>query len=56
VARVFRAVPQHRQIYSAAQQAADFPFGLPNPLTVQVCQLSSATGRGHIKREMLYVR
>jgi hypothetical protein len=55
VKRVFRAVAQHSQRYSAAQQAADFPSGLPNPLTVQVCQLSSVTGRGHMKRETLYV-
>lgn len=55
VRRRFGAVPHGRQVYSAAQQAADFPSGLPNPLTVQVCQLSSVTGRGRVKKEKLYV-
>jgi hypothetical protein len=56
VARTFPAVPQHSQVYTAAQQAADFPAGLPNPLTVRVYQLSSVTGRGRQKKEDLYVR
>jgi hypothetical protein len=56
VMRTFAAIPQHSQLYSAAQQAADFPLGLPNPLTVNVYQLSSAIGRGRQKKEMLYVR
>jgi hypothetical protein len=56
VVRSFSAVPQHSQIYSAAQQAADFPDGLPNPLVVNVYQLSSAVGRGRQKTESLYVR
>jgi hypothetical protein len=56
VARTFTSVPQHAQVYTAAQQAADFPSGLPNPLTVQVYQLSSVVGRGRQKKESLYVR
>jgi len=55
VVRSFAAVPQHSQRYTAQQRAADFPAGLPNPLTVQVCQLSSVTGRGRMKKEKLYV-
>jgi len=55
VVRRFEAVPQNSQIYSAAQQAADFPSGLPNPLTVRVTQLSSVTGRGRARKEHLYV-
>ena len=42
-------------IYSAAQRAADFPGGLPNPLTIAVYQLSSLVGRGHKAKEALYV-
>ena len=56
VVRTFSAVPQHSQTYTAAQQATDFPTGLPGPLTVRVYQLSSATGRGRMKQEDLYVR
>ncbi|HVV29126.1 MAG TPA: glycoside hydrolase/phage tail family protein [Rhizomicrobium sp.] len=56
VVRSFAAIPQHSQIYTAAQQADDFPGGLPNPLVVNVYQLSSALGRGRQKKEMLYVR
>jgi hypothetical protein len=56
VVRTFSAVAQHSQIYTAAQQAADFPGGLPNPLVVNVYQLSSAIGRGRQKKESLYVR
>ncbi len=56
VVRVFSGVPQHAQVYTGAQQAADFPAGLPNPLTVNVYQLSSVTGRGRQKKEALYVR
>ena len=52
----FSGVTQHSQVYTAAQQVADFPAGLPNPLTVQVCQLSSLVGRGRMKKEALYVR
>ncbi|HEX3754558.1 MAG TPA: glycoside hydrolase/phage tail family protein [Rhizomicrobium sp.] len=54
--RTFPGVLQHSQVYSAAQQAADFPSGLPNPLTVAVYQLSSVLGRGQQKKEQLYVR
>ncbi len=54
--RTFSGVPQHSQIYSAAQQAADFPAGLPNPLIVNVYQLSAAVGRGRQTQEALYVR
>ena len=56
VVRTFAGVPQHSQLYSAAQQAADVPAGLPNPLVVNVYQLSSVTGRGRQKKELLYVR
>jgi hypothetical protein len=56
VVRTFAAIPQHAQVYSAAQQAADFPGGLPDPLVVNVYQLSSAVGRGRMKTESLYVR
>jgi hypothetical protein len=55
VVRSFLGVTRHSQVYSAAQQAADFPAGLPNPLTVTVYQLSSAVGRGRAKKETLYV-
>jgi hypothetical protein len=33
-------------LYTAAQQAADFPGGLPDPLTVRVSQWSAAVGWG----------
>ncbi|MBV9548264.1 MAG: glycoside hydrolase/phage tail family protein [Alphaproteobacteria bacterium] len=56
VVRSFAAVPQHAQRYDVGQQAADFPGGLPNPLIVNVYQLSSVLGRGRRKKEMLYVR
>jgi len=56
VVRTFVSVPQHSQLYSATQQAVDFPSGLPNPLTVAVYQLSSVLGRGRQKKEQLYVR
>jgi hypothetical protein len=55
VIRSFASIAQPSQLYSAAQQAADFPAGLPNPLQVNVWQLSSALGRGHGKTEFLYV-
>lgn len=56
VVRTFSGIAQHSQTYTAAQQAADFPAGLPNPLTVQVYQLSSLLGRGRMRKETLYVR
>lgn len=56
VVRSFSGVTQHSQLYTAAQAAADFPSGLPNPLTVQVYQLSSLLGRGRMRKENLYVR
>lgn len=56
VMRSFSNIAQHSQTYTAAQQAADFPAGLPNPLTVAVYQRSSAIGRGRAKKEALYVR
>jgi hypothetical protein len=56
VVRSFASVPQNSQVFTAAQQAADFPSGLPNPLTVRVAQRSSAIGRGRAKTETLYVR
>jgi hypothetical protein len=56
VVRTFSGIGAHAQIYTAAQQAGDFPGGLPNPLTVQVYQLSALVGRGRMKKETLYVR
>jgi len=56
VVRTFSNVSQHCQVYTATQQAADFPSGLPNPLIVRVCQRSSVVGRGRQKTETLYVR
>jgi hypothetical protein len=56
VVRSFLAVTQQSQLYTAAEQAADFPSGLPNPLDVNLYQLSSAIGRGRQKTESLYVR
>ncbi|HEY4941650.1 MAG TPA: glycoside hydrolase/phage tail family protein [Rhizomicrobium sp.] len=55
VIRSFASLPQSSQAYTAAQQAADFPSGLPVPLVVNVYQLSSALGRGGKKTESLYV-
>lgn len=55
VVRSFLSLTLPLQLYSAAQRAADFPSGLPNPLQVHVWQLSSALGRGHVKTELLYV-
>jgi len=54
--RTFSNVGQNSQIYTAAQQAVDFPAGLPNPLLVRVSQRSSVAGRGRPKTEQLYVR
>jgi hypothetical protein len=56
VVRIFSSIPQHSQTYTAAQQAADFPAGLPNPLVVNLYQLSSVMGRGRQRTESLYVR
>jgi hypothetical protein len=56
VVRSFAAVAQNSQAYTAAQQAADFASGLPNPLIVRVYQRSSVVGRGRPKTESLYVR
>ena len=56
VLRTFSAIPQHSQLYTAAEQAADFPGGLPDPLVVNVYQRSAAVGRGFVKTESLYVR
>jgi hypothetical protein len=55
VVRTFSSIPQHSQIYTAAQQAADFS-SLPNPLVVNLYQRSSVVGRGRQKTESLYVR
>jgi hypothetical protein len=56
VVRTFAGLATPTLTYSAAQQAADFPAGLPNPLTVNLYQLSSVVGRGRQKKETLYVR
>ncbi len=40
--------------YAAAAIAADFPGGLPGPLTIAVYQLSTAFGRGAGKRAAFY--
>ncbi|MDR3527323.1 MAG: glycoside hydrolase/phage tail family protein [Rhizomicrobium sp.] len=56
VIRTFSNLPQNSQLYTAAQQASDFPSGLPNPLVIRVAQRSSVLGRGRAKTEALYVR
>ena len=56
VVRSFAGVTQHSQVYTAADQAADFPSGLPVPLEVNIYQLSSVTGRGRLCKDFLYVR
>ncbi len=56
VVRTFAAIAENSQVYTAAQQAADFASGLPNPLIVRVFQRSSVIGRGRPKTESLYVR
>jgi hypothetical protein len=56
VVRTFRDIGANSQLYSAGQQAADFPGGLPNPLTIRVYQLSARMGRGRQAKEALYVR
>ena len=56
VMRVFAGLTAPVLTYNAAQQAMDFPAGLPNPLTVNLYQLSSVVGRGRQKKETLYVR
>jgi hypothetical protein len=56
VIRTFAAVAQNSQNYTAAQQAADFPSGVPNPLIVRVCQRSSVVGAGGRKTAFLYIR
>jgi hypothetical protein len=56
VVRSFSGITQHAQVYAAADQTIDFPSGLPNPLEVNVYQLSSVTGRGRQRKEFLYVR
>lgn len=55
VVRTFAGLSEHTCTYSAAQQAADFPSGLPAPLAVRVYQLSALTGRGRALKEDLYV-
>jgi hypothetical protein len=56
VVRSFSALPQESCLYTAAQQAADFPSGLPNPLVVNVYQNSAVVGRGWSKTAQLYTR
>jgi hypothetical protein len=56
VVRSFLSIPQPSQLYTLAQQQADFPSGLPNPLAVNLYQRSAAVGRGRAKTESLYVR
>ena len=56
VVRTFSNVPQNSQVYTAAEQAADFPGGLPDCLIVRVYQRSSVVGRGRSKTEALYVK
>jgi hypothetical protein len=56
VVRSFNGLTGHSCVYAAADQAADFPAGLPNPLTIRVYQLSAVTGRGRQAEESLYVR
>jgi len=56
VVRRFSAISQTSQLYTAAEQTADFPSGLPNPLILRVCQRSSVIGQGSFRTETLYVR
>lgn len=56
VIRSVPSLPQASFLYTAAMQAADFPSGLPDPLTVRLYQRSSVLGRGRPKTESLYVR
>ncbi|GAA0548044.1 hypothetical protein FHS83_000944 [Rhizomicrobium palustre] len=56
VVRSYRAIAGESQRYSVADQEADFPSGLPNPLTLRVAQRSTVLGRGNMKTETLYVR
>ena len=53
VVRTFSNIPQPSQALQAAQQAADFSAGLPNPLAVNVYQSSSVVGRGRRKTRNL---
>jgi hypothetical protein len=46
VVRTFSALASPTLTYTAAQIAADFPGGLPNPFRFTVYQLSSISGRG----------
>ncbi|MBN9588097.1 MAG: hypothetical protein BGN85_10970 [Alphaproteobacteria bacterium 64-11] len=55
VVRTASGLGEHAYVYTAAQQAADFPGGLPNPLIIRVYQLSSLIGRGRQAKEALYV-
>lgn len=54
--RRFFSIPQNSQLYTVAQQTADFPSGLPNPLIIRVCQRSLVIGQGSFRTESLYVR
>ena len=41
--------------WTAAQQAADFPSGLPAPLTIRVAQVSETYGPGAFTTESINV-
>lgn len=56
VIRSFAAIAENSQLYTAAEQASDFPAGLPNPLLVRVSQRSATLLHGRTKTESLYVR
>jgi phage conserved hypothetical protein, phiE125 gp8 family len=55
VVRRYSGLTAARQIYTAAEQAADFA-SLPNPLQVRITPRSALTGPGHARTEYLYVR
>jgi hypothetical protein len=54
VIRTFSAVTSPLLTYDAAQIAADFPSGMPNPFRFTVYQLSSVFGRGVGKTAAIY--
>ena len=55
VVRTF-SVPVTSVLYTAAMQAADFPSGIPNPLIVNIYQISATVGRGWCKTAQLWTR
>lgn len=56
VVRTFASLSSAEATYSAAQQEANFPAGLPNPLILKLYQLSTVFGRGVAQIQYLYTR